>query len=151
MGDQGEGWHSSPGKRQQELEASSMAREALYGANNQMITNNEKSCEINDQEQEVLIPEKRKRISLAFFIYDSLNSWSTRAAIDTWKLRSCIFTINLFCLLSLGGFGLRAQSSWGLRVFITVSGRRGRKGLGKKGRGRLLSLWLKRSYGRAWQ
>ena len=40
----------------------------------------------------------------------------------------------------------------GLRVFITVPGlQRGRKGLGKKGRGRLLSLWLKRSAGRAWQ
>ena len=45
-----------------------------------MITNNEKSCEINEQEQEVPIPEKIKRISLAFLIYDSLNSWSTRAA-----------------------------------------------------------------------
>lgn len=28
MGDQGEGWYSSPGEREQELEASSMAAEA---------------------------------------------------------------------------------------------------------------------------
>ena len=100
-----------------------------------MITNNEKSWEINEQEQEVPTPEKNKKD-----LSGLLHIWFTELMVyqGSWylKLRSCIFTINLFCLLSLGGFGPGPRASGSKGVHYCSRAAERKEGDWKEGEGK---------------